>query len=336
MKIDKGMTLMKKNKVTLFDFIVLILIICILIPFASVLPTIVIALLILILFVTALCIKNMLKKKINTTRGITTLHNEEKGQKQKEEKVHYESALFEKNQSPSERYKIEWDIINNFLDLGTDLVENQIAEGIYMQNSEAPQSDWSIAGGIASGLAGSAAGVATAMDIMQKNAKATHDRHEEGKNIEKHGRELLKRINKDKIDLKSQHYDEFEFTELMPELLEHINVICNEVINYGTGYIELKAFVFTDSSMNFPESNREAKIDGSICINLYEKDSKNLIARGYYNPPGRYGNDRLVTGFRKEKKEETIVLKLEEGMNFNKQYGYTISISEPKLWLLKV
>lgn len=68
---------------------------------------------------------------------------------------------------------------------------------------------------------------------------------------------------------------------------------------------------------------------------MYDKDGVQLMASGYYCPPGRYGNDRTKTGFGLDG-YKTITLKEEPGVSFNKHNGCQVKLSNPNLWLLQL
>jgi len=84
----------------------------------------------------------------------------------------------------------------------------------------------------------------------------------------------------------------------------------------------------------FPNSECKAAIDGSVLIRLYSADGKKLIAFGYYNAFGRYGNE--IRGFGHEKSSKDVVLKIKDGVKFNKNDGFLLKLSDPNLWLVKI
>ena len=89
------------------------------------------------------------------------------------------------------------------------------------------------------------------------------------------------------------------------------------------------------------KTKQQAVIDGSVRVDLYDKDGIKLIASGYYCPPGRFGNDRTKTGFGLDE-YKTIILKEEPGMSVkpgissSEVTGYQIKLSNPNLWLLRL
>ncbi|MBE5748629.1 MAG: glycerol-3-phosphate acyltransferase [Clostridiales bacterium] len=288
----------------------------------------------------------IIQAKIRTSyqkrTGFVSLTKKEKEEVLQKFENDYNNQKIEALKTAEERYKINFDIINLGLSLTEAMIESDIQRGIEMQTTDAPGADWAIAGGLASGLAGGLAGAGAALDTMRKNAEATERQHELGRKITKNALESYQTHKKISKDLTPNNFDEFIYTETEPKLINKLNAELKFTNNfYGVGYVEASIKISSKRNYTFPNTKKKAVIDGSVRVDLYDKDGIKLIASGYYCPPGRFGNDRTKTGFGLDE-YEIIILKEEPGMSVkpgnssSEDTGYQIKLSNPNLWLLRL
>lgn len=237
--------------------------------------------------------------------------------------------------TPKERYTVDLGMISFVMGLAQGLAMNDVQTGIEMQNTDAPQADWAIAGGLASGVAGGFAGVGAAIDTINQNAEATKCQHKRGRDLVEQGMKNYQRLEDDKKAVMSESYDDFTYGVRDSKLISKLKVELYSAESYGIGYMCAKVKISAGRNYDFPGTNKKAVIDGSVRVDLYDKGGIKLLASGYYCPPGRYGNDKTKTGFGLDGCK-TITLKEEEGVSFDKNDGYQIKLSDPNLWLLQL
>lgn len=267
--------------------------------------------------------------------GIIPLTEQAKKEKKEEFERDYNATREEALQTPKQRYKIDFDAIQLALDLCKGLAMNDVQTGIELQTTDAPKADWAIAGGLASGLAGGFAGAGAALDTMRQNAEATERQHERGRKLVEQGLKRYQSFEDSEKAIMSETYDDFTCSEKDSKLINELKVELDVTDNYGVGYIRARVKISAGRNYTFPGSTKKAVIDGSVRVDLYDKDGIRLMASGYYCPPGRYGNDRTKTGFGLEG-YKTITLKEYPGVSFNKHNGCQVKLSNPNLWLLQL
>lgn len=255
------------------------------------------------------------------------------------QEIDFNNSLKESKENAEQKYYIDVEIIRKCVDLTKGLARNEMNTGLKMQNERGPQIDPYIAGGMASGIAGGPVGLMVAMDTMQQNFEKTQSHHELGKKIYQSGLESYISIEKLERDIEKEiaNLRKLEYTQPDEELMDYIEISVSNIMDCNNGYLEMIVDVrATKDDFVFPDGmESSAKIDGSICIKMYDITGQKLLAYGYYNAPKRYGNDLSKAGFNLNTDNKRITLKLIPGMVFNKNEDYSISISEPNLWLLK-
>lgn len=169
-------------------------------------------------------------------------------------------------------------------------IEEKLNKAIAHQNAlydgykftQTKEKDWAIAGGIASGIAGPAAGIATAMDIQAQNAqireqnaqnRAMYDTATMGAKgkvgeeivaIHKELEEFDKNFEKEKIKLVSETPKE--------KVFEKLSFDKTEVSISETGAFKIKTFV---SGCKFTIFDKlPAVVDGTIIATLYQNNIK--------------------------------------------------------------
>lgn len=247
----------------------------------------------------------------------------------------YNDTKKEALKTPKERYTVDLGTISFVMGLAQGLAMNDVQTGIEMQNTDAPQADWAIAGGLASGVAGGFAGVGAAIDTINQNAEATKRQHKRGRDLVEQGMKNYQRLENDKKAIMSATYDGFTYSGIDSELINNLKAELYSAESYGIGYMCAKVKILAGRNYDFPGTNKKAVIDGSVRVDLYDKGGIKLLASGYYCPPGRYGNDKTKTGFGLDGCK-TITLKEEVGVSFDKNDGYQIKLADPNLWLLQL
>ena len=161
---------------------------------------------------------------------------------------------------------------------------------LQMANYQAPKSDWAIAGGLASGIAGPAAGVVTALDVQSKNAAAEAQAEEirtAGLNLyvaaSQMGHGKMSEDAKQRIELESNLkkalVDETDPEEKMQALhFENWKIKLNES---GSFYVTVTLSTTRPTML----LNSQAILDGSLRIEILDQNDQ-TIAEGYYCAPG--------------------------------------------------
>lgn len=278
-------------------------------------------------------------------RGQELLKNEEKeyeGNKIKtlriRDKELYEKALEKSKIVGKEKYiqKLEKDI-----ELGKKalkLCDSNEKLALANMNAIAKKSDWAIWGGIANGIAGSAAGVATAIDIQRQNEKEkinTLKLREQGKqqynNILQIKRDLPRILDEEQkaIDIiKEKLYSDKDINNIF-------NNICIKDIKYEIKKnknfiveidIDTKKVKLIDSFVN---------VDGTLSIKILDENEK-IVATGLYSAPGFDVWDFGEVGFNTVDKIKTICITPDELINeIIDTVEYKCIIEPVSLWLIE-
>lgn len=263
----------------------------------------------------------------------------ERANKQKQEDEIYDRVRSEVIKTPKERYTIDKEKILEFFDIVIDSAYSASYKGKRMQNETGPQHDVYIASGMANGLAGGSASFITAMDIMEKNRKATEAHHELGRKYEIGGRNAAIEYAKERKKFEQMTFDEFEFSDIDEKLIDELNIKYDNIKDFGTEFVEIDVTVSAKKDeYDFPNTNDKSKIDGSFRINLYDKKTKQLLAKGYYIANNRSGNDKSKAGYNTTEQKKTVILKKQYDTKINSdiEKNYIITVTEPNLWLLKL
>ena len=263
--------------------------------------------------------------------SLSSVSIEEKEKLEKEYIDNYNSW----NCSQKERYKKENDDSIKKINKMKEFSRSQMREGLKMQRSSGPQSDWAIAGGIASALGGTAAGISVAVDTMKKNEEATERYHQKGRDLYNASAEYLHTLN----ELENQKTSKSLFrgyvcSNEMPELINKLTPHLDSIENVKKGFLRASIRITASRNFNYFGTDSKAIIDGSVCVELYEEGCSTLIATGYLSAPCS-GSEKKDTGFGKRKPFD-VLLKKEEGASFKSYRDYEIKLSNPHLWFLKV
>jgi len=199
--------------------------------------------------------------------------------------------------------------------------------GLYKAGEE-KESDWALWGGIAEGLGGSAAGLATAIDIQNKNAQ-----------IRANNDALLKNSAALAVSLKTQVYDDeriaekqieyykkqIEETEIKliddsspKELLNHLNPSATLKVS-ETGAVKITVKTSETVGLKIYDSV-SAVVDGTIKVNLLKGGKK--VGQAYATLP--------VDGSKYQNTINTICISPKESAN-----DYTVSFEPYKLWAIE-
>ena len=271
--------------------------------------------------------------------GIKIDKRKQIAKKQKQEEEIYDMVISDVNKTPKERYTIDKEKLLKIFDIWKDAGISASVKGMQMQRETGPQHDWAIASGIANGIAGGAASLATAMDIMEKNRKATEAHHKLGKTYEIGGRNAAREAMEQKEKFEKINFDEFEFSDIDENLIDELNIKYDNLQDFGTKYVEIDVTVSAKKDEYiFPNTKEKAKIDGSFRINLYNKKNKQFLASGYYIANNRAGNDKSKAGYNTTEQKKTVLLMKKENIKINSNNidNYIITTTNPNLWLLKL
>lgn len=205
---------------------------------------------------------------------------------------------------------------------------------VQLSQTRAKTSDWAILGGMANGIAGPAAGLATAYNVQQKNAEAEREA------------EAIRNQAFDNIGYLWQQQSQFEYSaHRLQEYIEEVNnrlydesdpeekmkLIHAMVQNYKIlDTKNMRICLKFDCEKEIHILNSEALIDGSIQINILK--NREIVGTTYYCAPGFDKNAvaRTVTGFGAVSESETIALgSFEEGID------YEFEIKPYKLWCIE-
>lgn len=143
------------------------------------------------------------------------------------------------------------------------------------------EKDWAVHGGIASGIAGGAAGLATAMDIQAQNAQIRANNEAIGRASamfalkvaeQKSSYErIIERYEKDIQEAETKLVSGLSAEELMPML----SVKVSDVQISDTGAFTVKAEIAKQGTIKaFEDLQSEAVIDGTISADFYQNGSK--------------------------------------------------------------
>lgn len=214
--------------------------------------------------------------------------------------------------------------------------------GNALQSTTAQKQDWAIAGGIASGLAGGGAGVATALDVQRKNAQAEIDASNaraDGRYISslahsgvissitvegrKELEEYLTKCDRMKRRLVDDSCKEDKFNYLNISV-EDKNILTDE-------YVELKLKYSVNDGLKIINSN--AILDGSVKISLLHNGD--VIGQGFYCAPGfdELSIDKI--GFDSDENGTAICKCISSQSKFSDFDDWEYKIEPIKLWALE-
>lgn len=268
-------------------------------------------------------------EELNYKKNVDRITAEKQKEKEEYDAIYQNTKIVGKDKYLKRKYKELEDNIKmvNTCDSGI----NRCGQ---LTQTKAKTSDWAILGGMANGIAGPAAGLATAYDIQKKNEEAKRNAEEirsqafdnqvflrEQKFNYEHKVYVLKNYIE---EVNNRLYDESDPKEKMG--LIHAMVQNYKILDTKNMRICLKF----DCEKEIHILNSEALIDGSIQINILK--NREIVGTTYYCAPG-FDKDvvaRTVTGFGAVAESETIALgSFEEGI------GYEFEIKPYKLWCIE-
>ena len=212
--------------------------------------------------------------------------------------------------------------------------------GSAMQSTTAQKQDWAIAGGIASGLAGAGAGVATALDVQRKNIEAEI----EAKNIREQGRYISGLADSDVItsfsgDAKRElNYilhgidamkNKLVDTSATEDKFKYLDVTVTDNRVLSEYYMEFELKHSVDSDLKIVNSN--AILDGSVKIVL--SNDGEIIGEGVYCAPGFGELDISKIGFNVDK-VGYVICKCNKNM-YNTYNNLVYRVEPIKLWTIE-
>lgn len=268
-------------------------------------------------------------EELNYKKNVDRITAEKQKEKEEYDAIYQNTKIVGKDKYLKRKYKELEDNIKmvNTCDSGI----NRCGQ---LTQTKAKTSDWAILGGMANGIAGPAAGLATAYDIQKKNEEAKRNAEEirsqafdnqvflrEQKFIYEHKVYVLKNYIE---EVNNRLYDESDPEEKMK--LIHAMVQNYKILDTKSMRICLKF----DCEKEIHILNSEALIDGSIQINILK--NREIVGTTYYCAPGFDKNAvaRTVTGFGAVSESETIALgSFEEGID------YEFEIKPYKLWCIE-
>ncbi len=205
------------------------------------------------------------------------------------------------------------------------------------------ESDWSIVGGIASGIAGPIAGAAAAIETQAQNAK--HRQEVDNFNM------LLAAAGITKESMERSKYEQIRKLEeeitKKAEALEKIKnaLIDNEDqlgilkkihIKHTQKLNEFNLFEFEIEVLDVDNAEilgEEAVIDGSVRIDI-KNSKKQLVGCAYYNAEGFDETDLSKVGFKKDSKR-TVYGVPNENCDFHSSEEYTFELLPNCLWMIE-
>ena len=214
--------------------------------------------------------------------------------------------------------------------------------GNALQSTTAQKQDWAIAGGIASGLAGGGAGVATALDVQRKNAQAEIDASNtraEGRyvsslaysgvisSITAEGRKELEEYLTKCDRMKRRLVDD----SCKEDKFNYLNISVEDKKILTDEYVELKLKYSVNDGLKI--INSDAILDGSVKISLLHNGD--VIGQGFYCAPGfdELSIDKI--GFDSDESGTVICKCISSQSNFADFDDWEYKIEPIKLWALE-
>ena len=201
-------------------------------------------------------------------------------------------------------------------------------------NSLGKQRDWAVAGGMAEGIAGSAAGVAVALDVQKKNnqsmelasaARGVSQRLAQGAavieqelDVIRNQLETLERKICDESNVQEK-FSYLSFKEMECYITEGGNIRV-------TGQIMVK-----NDIRLFEE---KAKLDGSLNV-LVKNKAGEVIAEGYYSPPGFGVIDMNDVGFENHLRIYSVCIVSDYSKKINVE-ECLVEIRPVNMWIIEI
>ena len=216
---------------------------------------------------------------------------------------------------------------------------SKIGEKIGRENmfATAKKSDWAFWGGMADGLVGPGAGIATAMDVQIQNAKA----EENTKQLRASGEDLYFQSKAIQRNLPIEIAKEQAIVDHINEKLyddknidEKIKLIDFSKIKYTI--LENKNFEVNCKvkvKENIKILDEPAVLDGSLRINIKDEDD-NIVATGVYSAPGFNITELEMVGFNCIN-EFTAICITKDYSQIDNKAKYKCEIVPNYLWLIE-
>ena len=208
----------------------------------------------------------------------------------------------------------------------------------YLRNTtprQAKHTDWAIAGGLASGIAGPAAGIMVASSVQEENRKADEWVKKEKERIldQLKGLSQLDYKDQDKRDVLQKSIDELknrmidtDNSEKWFELLSFANITHTVT---PTGMMEISVEIAGET---VKIGNTKWIIDGSIVVNVYEDEK--LVGDAYIVADG-YGDIELQNiGFTTQRSNYSTYAKA-FNVRFNAEKNYSVRFVPYHLWAIE-
>ena len=217
----------------------------------------------------------------------------------------------------------------------------------YQINSKPVTHSSSVAGGVVSGLFGTAAGVVTAINVENKNAqiKANHERRaaQGRKDLGEHTQNQDKYKNKvSELEKKLKKIEDLLIDDSdMDSKFKMLKITNLKATVLKSGNVKVKGKVKQIEDAFIIE--RPALLDGSLKINVYNSDG-NLIGNGYYTAYGTdpygYTGFECVPYYKSEKEKEEKVNTMEvmcitSNSNITSADSLSIKVEPFRLWFIE-
>ena len=231
------------------------------------------------------------------------------------------------------------------IDTTYDVLRRAQISGAYNQllNTRAEEPDWAFWGGIADGLAGTGAGIATASFIQAQNAKASANaaqmRADAVAALDYYHNNPIDRLHieteSDTDDVayiesrlfsannQDEWFKSLKFSDVTFEITEGKNFIVQGKISCPN---------------SFKLCDRISVLDGSIEVSVRNKTSGQIVATGYFSAPGAANLNLLEVGFCSEFVFQAICIcdqysDITSGICL---YKYECEFKPHKLWLIEL
>jgi len=188
------------------------------------------------------------------------------------------------------------DIIN---ELSNDKQALEQGAQLYMSMGLEKEKDWAVRGGIASGIAGSGAGIATALDVQAQNAdiRARNDSLIRSKTpvyskLVSSSSDIQNKIDRYKKSLEMLSTTLIDEKTTKEEVLDMLNVVCDKYVISKTGAIEITATVEPKSKL-FIFDDVPAYADGTIIAKVLDEKNNAVSTAKMVFP--LYGVNRTTT-----------------------------------------
>lgn len=261
--------------------------------------------------------KDKNKKKDNKTVMLKKLSDEEAHSLEKNNTkfIGKDKYLYEINKKIKEK-----DAMSQIMDLGYQA-------GRIASQTKATKSDEYLLGGLANGIAGGAAALATVSDIREKNARSEANaeiQREKGNNLMRDSLNMKSTLSGEIYSLERQKREidtKLCDTSNTSNYFEYLDC---KIINYEiniSGYLTINVEV--DFKKEPKIKDMPIVIDGSLKINVLHKNK--TIGNAFLNAPGLNITSTDKIGFNYKKQYSVIALPFGNDFNENEEYTFEIT-----------